>query len=232
MQIIIAIITMVVVLITLRLLFHTSVDKIKQLSENEKLNKLTDVFPDNIEIGKKILSMLGNKTTKIEEDDKTDLCLYLVMTDKIAIANLKNKYTRIQTIAHECIHSMQDKKNLWFHFIFSNLYLIYFAVITLLVLLGIVQNIWLHAFLLCLFGLVYYMVRSYLETDAMVKARYLAKAYMRTERLIKPEEVEEIVGNYDVLNKIGVQYVNYNLIFNILVKIIIFMIVAYFKIGI
>ena len=69
MQIIIAIITMVVVLITLRLLFHTSVDKIKQLSENEKLNKLTDVFPDNIEIGKKILSMLGNKTTKIEEDD-------------------------------------------------------------------------------------------------------------------------------------------------------------------
>ena len=76
------------------------------------------------------------------------------------------------------------------------------------------------------------MVRSYLETDAMVKARYLAKAYMRTERLIKPEEVEEIVGNYDVLNKIGVQYVNYNLIFNILVKIIIFMIVAYFKIGI
>ena len=63
MQIIIAIITMVVVLITLRLLFHTSVDKIKQLSENEKLNKLTDVFPDNIEIGKKILSMLENKTT-------------------------------------------------------------------------------------------------------------------------------------------------------------------------
>lgn len=229
MQIIIAIIAMVVVLITLRLLFHTSVDKIKQLSENERLNKLTDDFPENKEICKKILSMIGNKTTKIEEDDKTDTSLYLVMTDKIAIANLKNKYVRIQTIAHECIHSMQDKKHLWFNFIFSNLYLLYFLIITILTLFGVVKDVWIHIFLLTLFGLVYYMVRSYLETDAMVKARYLAKTYMRAEKILKPEEVEEIVGNYDVLNKIGVQYVNYNLAFNILIKIMIFMLVAYFK---
>ena len=220
---------MVVVLITLRLLFHTSVDKIKQLSENERLNKLTDAFPENKEICKKILSMIGNKTTKIEEDDKTDTSLYLVMTDKIAIANLKNKYVRIQTIAHECIHSMQDKKLLWFNFIFSNLYLLYFFIITILTVSGLVNDVWIHIFLLTLFGLVYYMVRSYLETDAMVKARYLAKTYMRAEKIIKPEEVEEIVGNYDVLNKIGVQYVNYNLAFNILIKIMIFMLVAYFK---
>ena len=220
---------MVVVIITLRLLFHTSVDKIKQLSENERLNKLTDAFPENKEIFKKILSMIGNKTTKIEEDDKTDTSLYLVMTDKIAIANLKNKYVRIQTIAHECIHSMQDKKLLWFNFIFSNLYLLYFLIITILTLFGVVKDVWIHIFLLTLFGLVYYMVRSYLETDAMVKARYLAKTYMRAEKIIKPEEVEEIVGNYDVLNKIGVQYVNYNLAFNILIKIMIFMLVAYFK---
>lgn len=220
---------MVVVLITLRLLFHTSVDKIKQLSENERLNKLTDAFPENKEICKKILSMIGNKTTKIEEDDKTDTSLYLVMTDKIAIANLKNKYVRIQTIAHECIHSMQDKKHLWFNFIFSNLYLLYFLIITILTLFGVVKDVWIHIFLLTLFGLVYYMVRSYLETDAMVKARYLAKTYMRSEKILKPEEVEEIVGNYDVLNKIGVQYVNYNLAFNILIKIMIFMLVAYFK---
>lgn len=220
---------MVVVLITLRLLFHTSVDKIKQLSENERLNKLTDAFPENKEICKKILSMIGNKTTKIDEDDKTDTSLYLVMTDKIAIANLKNKYVRIQTIAHECIHSMQDKKLLWFNFIFSNLYLLYFLIITILTLFGVVKDVWLHIFLLTLFGLVYYMVRSYLETDAMVKARYLAKTYMRAEKILKPEEVEEIVGNYDVLNKIGVQYVNYNLAFNILIKIMIFMLVAYFK---
>lgn len=229
MQIIIAIIAMVVVIITLRLLFHTSVDKIKQLSENERLNKLTDAFPENKEICKKILSMIGNKTTKIEEDDKTDTSLYLVMTDKIAIANLKNKYVRIQTIAHECIHSMQDKKLLWFNFIFSNLYLLYFFIITILTVFGLVNDVWIHIFLLTLFGLVYYMVRSYLETDAMVKARYLAKTYMRSEKILKPEEVEEIVGNYDVLNKIGVQYVNYNLAFNILIKIMIFMLVAYFK---
>lgn len=226
MELIIALICVLAVLIALRWLFHTSTEKIKMLAKNEKLNELTNKFPENKVICKKILALIGNKTTKIEEDDKSNTCLYLVMTDKILIANLRDNFTRIQTIAHECIHSMQDKKNLWFNFIFSNIFLLYFVLITILTVVGIVNNPMLHLFILAIAGFLNYAIRSQLESDAMIKARYLARNYMYTEKILEPKEIEEIASNYDVLNKIGVPVVNYNVAFGILLKVVIYAIVA------
>lgn len=226
MEIVIAIICLVVTLIVLRLVFNIALDKVKQLGKNERLNRLTDAFPENIEVCKKILAMLGNKDVKIEENKDSETSLYLVMTNKISIANLKGNYTRIQTVAHECIHSMQDKRILWFNFVFSNLYLIYFVIAIILTIFGILKNPMLQIFILTLLGFIYYIIRSYLETDAVIKARYLARIYMKSEKLIKPEEIEEICGQYDLLNKLGVQIINYNLVFSVLVKVIAYSVIA------
>lgn len=227
MEFLIILILIIIVLFALRLLFHTSNEKVRMLAENEGLNKLTDNFPENKVICKKILSMIGNTTTKIEEDNKSETCLFLIMTNKIIIGNLKNRFVRIQTIAHECIHSMQDKKVLWFNFIFSNIYLLFFIVISILTIAKIATHTMLYIFILTILGLLYYSVRSYLESDAIIKSRYLARSYMYSEKILKPEEVEEIVGNYDIINKIGVPIINYNTAFSVLIKLGIYAVISY-----
>ena len=65
-----------------------------------------------------MLKMLDNKNVKIEEAKDTGTSLYIAVTNKISIADMKNNYARIQTIAHECIHSCQDRRLLLFNFIF------------------------------------------------------------------------------------------------------------------
>lgn len=215
------------ILIGLRIILNIDVVTIKKLAQNEKLNKITDAFPENIEICKKICAMIGNKNVKIEEDKNSKTSLYLIVTNKISIANLKGNYTRIQTIAHECIHSMQDKRILWANFIFSNIFLIYFILSIILTALGIFKDIMLQVSILSLMGLVYYFIRSYLETDAIIKARYLAREYMKYEKILKPQEMQEILENYDVLNKIGVKAVNYKLIVSVLLKVLIYTLLSY-----
>ena len=67
-----------------------------------------------------MLEMLDNKDVQIEQAKDTKTSLYIAVTNKISIADLKDNYGRIQTIAHECMHSVQDRRLLLFNFIFSN----------------------------------------------------------------------------------------------------------------
>lgn len=227
MSLVIVIILIFVILVGLKIILNIDILTLKEFTKNEKLNKITDAFPENLEICKKICKMIGNEKVKIEEDKQSQTSLYLIVSNKISIANLKGNFTRIQTIAHECIHSMQDKRILWANFIFSNIYLIYFVVATLLTLFGIFKDAMLQVTILSLMAFVYYFIRSYLETDAIIKARYLAREYMKYEKILKPEEMQEILGNYDILNKIGVKAVNFKLIFSALLKVLIYAIIAY-----
>ena len=134
MEFIVLLIIVIVVYLILRFIFDFNVKKIKELGEDKELDKLTQKYPENVEICKWYLKKLKNENVKIEEDKNSNATLYLVMSNKIFIANLKESYTRIQTIAHECLHSIQCKKLLWFNFIFSNVYLVYFGVICILAL--------------------------------------------------------------------------------------------------
>lgn len=227
MNIAIALVFLVIVMMVLKYIFHVNVEKIKALGKNEYLNKLTDKFPDNLEICKKIVRLIGNQTVKIEEDKDSKTSMYLVLTNRISIANLKDNYTRIQTIAHECIHSMQDRKMLLANFIISNLALIYWFIAIVLTICGVYKDILLQGFILMTISGVQFALRSYLETDAMIKARYLAKTYMVTEKVLKPEEIEEVVGQYDVLNKVGVKYMNFNLLWNNLLRIVLYLILGF-----
>ena len=221
MEFIVLLIIVIVVYLILRFIFDFNVKKIKELGEDKELDKLTQKYPENVEICKWYLKKLKNENVKIEEDKNSNATLYLVMSNKIFIADLKESYTRIQTIAHECLHSIQSKKLLWFNFIFSNVYLVYFGVICILALLKILPMKMTFLSIFIVFSLVYYAVRTYLENDAMIKARFLAKEYMQEKAISTREEIDKIVNKYDELNDIGIRCTNFQFLSNILVKIII-----------
>ena len=194
MEFIVLLIIVIVVYLILRFIFDFNVKKIKELGEEKELDKLTQKYPENVEICKWYLKKLKNENVKIEEDKNSNATLYLVMSNKIFIANLKESYTRIQTIAHECLHSIQSKKLLWFNFIFSNIYLVYFGVICILALLKLLPMKMTFLSIFIVFSLVYYAVRTYLENDAMIKARFLAKEYMQEKAISTREEIDKIVA--------------------------------------
>lgn len=227
MEFIVLLIIVIVVYLILRFIFDFNVKKIKELGEDKELDKLTQKYPENVEICKWYLKKLKNENVKIEEDKNSNATLYLVMSNKIFIANLKESYTRIQTIAHECLHSIQSKKLLWFNFIFSNVYLVYFGVICILALLKILPMKMTFLSIFTVFSLVYYAVRTYLENDAMIKARFLAKEYMQEKAISTREEIDRIVDKYDELNDIGIRCTNFKFLSNILVKIIILAVIFF-----
>ena len=123
------IIALVITIILLKIIFKINIKKAKELKENERLEKITDRFPKNIEIAKDILETLNNKNVSIEEAKDTKTSLYIAITDKIIIADIKNNYARIQTIAHECAHSVQERRVLLANFAISNICILYYIII-------------------------------------------------------------------------------------------------------
>lgn len=225
MEFIVLLIIVIIMYFILRFIFDFNMKKIKEIGEDKELDKLTQKYPENIEICKTYLKKLNNENVKIEEDKNSNATLYLVMSNKIFIANLKESYTRIQTIAHECLHSIQSKKLLWFNFIFSNIYLVYFFIICILAIFKILPYKMLFLSILIIFGFVFYAVRTYLENDSMIKARFLAKEYMQEKGISTQEEIDRIVNKYDELNDIGIKCTNFQLLSNVFLKIMILLII-------
>lgn len=225
MEYVVLLIIVTIIFFILRFIFDFNMKKLKEIAENKELDKLTQKYPENIEVCKSYLKKLNNETVKIEEDKNSNATLYLVMSNKIFIANLKESYTRIQTIAHECLHSIQSKKMLWFNFIFSNFYLLYFCIICILGIFKILPFKMLFLVILVIVGFVFYAVRTYLENDAMIKARFLAKDYMQEMKISNQNEIDRIVKKYDELNDIGIKCTNFQILSNVFLKIIILTII-------
>ena len=223
MNLIITIMLLFIVLLVLVKVYGINTRKLKQFVEYEetKFNKLVEKYPSNIEICKSILKKLNNKDVKIEEDKNSKTCLYIVQTNKIVIADVKNSYTRIQTIAHECLHSVQKRKILLFNFIFSNVYLLYFIIVGIFAITNKIQDSMLYISIMILLSYIYYFIRSYLEDDAMLKARFLAEDYMKEVNISSKEEIENIIKSYDKINDVGIRTVNFQLMLGTLLKTII-----------
>ncbi len=226
MELIVIISISIILAVLLLLVFKINFKKVKDIGMDEHLNRLSEKYPSNTEICKDILKKLKNENVQIEENKEANTTLYIAATNKIYIADTKNSYTRIQTMAHECLHSIQDRKILMFNFVYSNIYIIYFAIIILLTIFKILTNSLLYLNIFLLLSMAYYMVRIFLENDAMIKAKYLAKEYMNEKKLSSQEEIEEIVDGFTRLNEEGIKAVNYQLFLEILTKVIIFSIVA------
>lgn len=226
MEIIYFLILIILAIIFFKIIFKINIKKMKEKKENKELEEITDKFPQNVEVAKTMLEMLDNNSVKIEEAKNTDTSLYIAVTNKISIADMKKNYARIQTIAHECIHSCQDRRLLLFNFIFSNINIIYFIIISILTILKVISNQNLQIEILMLFTLIEFSVRSFLEIDAMTKAKYLAKEYMEKIKLCTEEEKNKLLKEYGNINKIGIPFVIDNLLTTALVRVLIYCIIS------
>ena len=215
---VIAILALIIGLI-LRYFFDVSIKQIKELAQKPDLDKIVEKYPNNQQVAQEILKMLNNEKVKIEENENAESSLYVAVSDKIFIGNIQKSYTRIQTIAHECLHSVQSRKLLLFHFIFSNFYLLYFVLIALLGILKILPFEMTFLVSFVLIGILFYAVRIYLENDAMIKAPFLAKEYMQGKGISSLKEIEKVMEGYDELNQIGIKAVNYKLFMGIMIKV-------------
>lgn len=222
----IIIVVAVIAIIMVDLMMKSDVKKLKNIALNLELNTITKKYPKDSEICKEILKKLGNNRTKIEEDTNSDATLYIAIQDKISIGNTHESFTRIQTMAHECLHSIQDRKILIFNFIYSNIYLLYFLIICILVVVKKLPNEILYSNILLIISFLYYVVRVFLENDAMIKAEYVAKEYMEEQKITSKEEIEKVVQGFKDINEGIIKGTNCSLLVKIMIKVIIFNVLA------
>ena len=222
MQYIIIIVILIAVLALLAIIASFNLKKLKKLGNDKVLDELVRRFPSNIQICQYILNKLGNKHTKIKEAKNSQTSLYLIANDTISIANINNTYTRVQTIAHECLHSMQSKKMLWFNFIFSNIFIIAYLVVIILTITKIIKNGMMFIAILLIMTIIYFFIRAILEIDAMLNAKYLAKEYIEENKLTSRGNIDIIVKKYTKINDLGVKATCYFLSFTQITKIIMY----------
>ena len=204
----------------------SNIKKMKEIATNEKLNKLTEKYPSNIEICKELLEKVDNKNVKIEENVNSEATLYIAISNKILIGNMHNSFTRIQTIAHECLHAIQDRKLLIFNFVFSNIYFLYYIICCILIILKYLPNELLFLNIFLILSFIYYTIRIFLENDAMIKAEYLSKQYLEEKNISNKIEIKEIVKGFKDLNKEIIKSTNVNLFTKIMTKVVIFNLLA------
>ena len=215
-------------IVLFKYVFKIDIKKAEPLKENKELQKYTDKFPENVQIAKEMLQMLGNDKVKIEEAKDTQTSLYIAVTDKISIADMKDNYARIQTIAHECLHSVQDRRLLLFNFIISNINILYLLAISILTVTKVVQNTTTHIFILTMLTIIKFAVRGYLEIDAMTKSKYLAKEYMENKNILTKKEISSVIEKYNEINKLGIPFTVVHILTGSLLGVLFYAIIALF----
>lgn len=208
-------------------IFGYNVNKLKQIAVDVTLDEIIAKYPNNTAVGRTILEKLGNSKVVIEEMEDTKSSIYMVAINKIIIGNLGDSYARIQVVAHECLHSIQSKKVLWFNFIFSNMYNVYFGIITILACCNKLVDEKIFFVILVVFASVQILVKNYLETDAMIKARYVSKDYLKDVGVATEDEVQKVIDKYDIINDIGIKLVNIKPFLNCMMHIVVFSLVCF-----
>ena len=212
--------------VLLKIAFSINTKEIEPIKENKDLEILTNKLPENTQIAKEMLEILGNQTVKVEVSKNSKTSLYIAITNKISIADIKNNYARIQTIAHECLHSVQDRRLLLFNFIFSNIIILYWLTISILTAIHVITNIAIPVFVLLLMATIKLAIRGFLETDAIIKSKYLSKEYMESKNILTEKEIISIIEKYDEINKIAVPFTILRILSASLISIFIYATIA------
>lgn len=219
------IIVCVITLILLKIFLKINFKEIKKLEirESEELKNISNNFPVDEKICKDMLIKLNNNSDiKIKKESEYNSCLYTIFNNTITIGKFKQDYMKIQTLAHECIHSCQNKRTLWANFIFSNIYIIYFITILILEFFNKLPHSNIHIIILIFASIIHYILRFTLEFEAMLKAKYIAKEYIEENKILNEEEKNKLLEEYDKVNSIGIPFINYYTISMNIIKIIIF----------
>ena len=219
---IIIIVISIIAILVIHFMMKINVKEIEKIALDENLNKITEKYPDNTQIFKDILKKLKNENVKIEEDINSNSTLYIAIQNKISIGNTHNSFTRIQTMAHECLHSVQDRKMLIFNFIYSNIYILYYLVTLILLILKKLPNEMLFLNIFLILSFIYYVVRIFLENDAMIKAEYLTKEYMEEKNISTKEEINLVVEGLKTINDKCIKGTNGSMFIKIMIKVILF----------
>lgn len=222
----IIILVAIAAIVIVQTMMKVNVKELEKLALNPELNEITKKCLKDDEICKLILNKLGNKTTQIEIDKNSETTLYIAIGDKIAIGNTHGSFSRIQTMAHECLHSIQDIKMLIFNFIYSNIYLLYFGVICILVIMKKLPYEMIFSNILLILSFIYYVIRIFLENDAMIKAEYVAKEYLEQEKILSSEEIKKVCKGFKQLNDKCIKGTNCSLFVKIMIKVVIFNVLA------
>lgn len=226
---IVVIISCAITLILLKIFLNIKFGNIKNLNNRctEELEHLSAKFPSDEEMCKDILKKLNNsRDVKLKIDKEYNSCIYTIFDNTITIGKFKQNYMKIQTIAHECVHSCQNKRILWSNFIFTNIYLIYFWIILILEILNKLPYTNIHSIILIFLSLIQYIVRFGLENEAMIKARFIAKEYIEENNILNEEEKDKLIAEYDEINSIGIPFMNFYLISNNILKNLIYALVV------
>lgn len=193
--------------------------KLKDLKELKKANaseenlKLIEDVPDNIEICKEILKKFNNSKVIIENKTDEKSSYYIAISNKIIIGNVSDSFSRIQTVIHECIHSIQDRRVLIANYVLSSISNIYFLI---LIITAIINRISLKLFMsFFILQFICYVIRSFLENDAMIRAEYETEKYLKEK---DSRNEKEIIEKYKNMNKIGIKLYNFVLYAKIIIK--------------
>ena len=226
MEAIIIIIISVISILIIGTLMKTNKKKMEKIATDEELNKKASLYPKNIEICRTILKQVKNENVKIEENENSNSTYYIAIQNKILIGNTHNSFTRIQTVIHECLHTIQDRKLLIFNYIFSNIYLLYFLIICILLIIHKLPNELLFSNILLIMGLIYYVVRIFLENDAMIKAEFITKEYIDEQKIGTEKDRKELKEGFEKLNKGAIRGTNCIMFINIMIKVVFFNVLA------
>lgn len=203
----------VITLILLKIFLNVDFKKLKKLNieSNDNLSDITDKISkiNQENMCKDILKKLDCKDVKVNVAPEYNSCLYTIFNNTITIGKFKEEYMKPQTIAHECIHASQNKITLWANFIFTNIYLLFWIIISVLALLNKLPNT--HIFIIAFIfaSLIQYIIRYSLENEAMLKAKFIAKEYIEENKLLNKEEEQVLLNEYDRVNKLGIPFMNY-----------------------
>jgi len=157
-----------------------------EVLHDEVISPLVKEIGDNEKVAKEILNYIGNKTTKVvkNEDEKIKASFYDGNLDKITIKNTNDleDCSRVIHIAHECIHSVQEKKLVKFHFIISNIQILYFLGIFIYFFYNKDLNLRFNLLLIQMFiFIITFFMKIVLESDATYRGPELAFEYLSSK---------------------------------------------------
>lgn len=219
----------IITLALLKIFLNIKFKSIKELKDRgaDELEHLSTKFPTDEQVCKDILKKLNNTSdVKVKIDEEYNSCLYTIFNNTITLGKFKQNYMKLQTIAHECVHSCQSKTTLWANFIFTNIYLIYFWFILILEILNKLPCANIHTLILIFLGFIQYITRFTLENEAMIKARFVAKEYLEENEILEKEGRNKLIAEYDEINNIGIPFMNVYLLSKNILKVTIFALIV------
>lgn len=162
---------------------YKKIDKTEVIYD-DNVSPVVEKLGDNETITNIVLQRVNNYTTKVEKnkDKNQKISFYNVNNDKIVIketTDLKDCSRFIQS-CHECVHSIQDKRILKLHFIFSNINILYFLGTFLYFFYDKSESVRLALLLIQIFiFIITFVLKVITESDATYRATIVASDVLK-----------------------------------------------------